>query len=336
VTARVDVVWTPSLRATDGEDYDRFVADSRSGHYAQTRAFWSVERATRSSCARYVLVRERGCVIGAALVTRARWGPLSLPWAAIERGPVCRAPGDLARVALALARRARAHGVVRLAVMPYWAGDDADAASLALSEAGFHETPRPDGAHAQTLRIDLSQRGNGEDFLALPGQARLRRRATQAAKAGAVARRGTRSDFEEHRHLTDRMMHAQGKSLRSSAYYDALWSYMLTNGAHDSRGALFVGELGQRILATVVVLRHGRTAVYAQGATTLEPNRISKSVPPLLAAIRWAQAEGCQTFDLGGIPDEGDTDPKRRRIAHLKLDFAPEPVRLVRRHERVL
>jgi lipid II:glycine glycyltransferase (peptidoglycan interpeptide bridge formation enzyme) len=56
----------------------------------------------------------------------------------------------------------------------------------------------------------------------------------------------------------------------------------------------------------------------------------------LLAAIRWAREEGCHTFDLGGIPGKGDTDPKRHRVAHLKADFAREPVELVRRHERIL
>jgi hypothetical protein len=334
--AGLDVVWTPSLLATDGDDYDRFVAESRSGHYAQTRAFWRVAREARSSTARYVLVRDRGHVIGTALVTRARFGPLSLPWAEVDRGPVCQNPSDLARVASALARKARAHGVLRLSLMPYWADADADAASRALLSAGFRETQRHDGAHALTLRIDLSRSGQGEEVLfAGPGRERLRRRFTQATKAGAVARRGTRTDFEEHRHLTDLMMRAQGKNIRSGAYYEALWSYMLSGEAHGPRGALFVGELEGRTLATVVVLRHAGNAVYAQGATTLEPSKISKSVPPLLAAIRWAEAEGCHTFDLGGIPDRGDTDPKRRRIAHLKLDFAREPVRLVRRHERV-
>jgi lipid II:glycine glycyltransferase (peptidoglycan interpeptide bridge formation enzyme) len=334
--AGLDVVWTPSLLPTDGDDYDRFVAESRSGHYAQTRAFWPVAREARSSTARYVLVRERGRVIGAALVVRPRFGPVSLPWAEVERGPVCQNPSDLARVASALARKARTRGVLGLSLMPYWADADADAASRALREAGFRETQRHDGAHALTLRIDLSRSGKGEDvFFARPGQERLRKRSTQAAKAGAVARRGTRADFDEHRHLTDLMMRAQGKSVRSRAYYEALWSYMRSDEANGPRGVLFVGELEGRTLASVVVLRHGANAVYAQGATTLEPSKISKSVPPLVAAVRWAQAQGCHTFDLGGIPDRGDTDPKRRRIAHLKLDFAREPVRLVRRHERV-
>jgi lipid II:glycine glycyltransferase (peptidoglycan interpeptide bridge formation enzyme) len=335
--APLEIVWARSLLGAEVDDYDHFVARSRSGHYAQTRGFCPVERAKRSSVARYVLVREQGRLVGAALLCRAALGPLPLPWAVVERGPVCQRPEDLARVASALARTARAHGVLRLSVMPYWADEEADTASRALAEAGFRDAQRPDGAHARTLRIDLTGlEGGQEAFLAEPGRERLRMRSKQAARAGAVARLGTREDFNEHERLTALIMRAQGKRSPSSSYYETLWKQMLSDDSRSFRGALFVGELQGRILATVVVLRHGGIAIYAQGASTLEPSKISKSVPPLLAAIRWAHQAGCHTFDLGGIPDEGDADPKRHRIAHLKLDFARGPVRLVRRHERFL
>ena len=57
---------------------------------------------------------------------------------------------------------------------------------------------------------------------------------------------------------------------------------------------------------------------------------------PMMAAVRWARDEGCTTFDLGGIPMEGDTDEKRAQIAQFKFDFAKERVSLVRQHARWL
>jgi lipid II:glycine glycyltransferase (peptidoglycan interpeptide bridge formation enzyme) len=45
-------------------------------------------------------------------------------------------------------------------------------------------------------------------------------------------------------------------------------------------------------------------------------------------------AEGCDAFDMGGIPMSGDTDEKRRSIAQFKLDFAKQPVSLVGEHAR--
>jgi peptidoglycan pentaglycine glycine transferase (the first glycine) len=330
VAASLDVVWAKSLSAADGDDYDRFVRESAAGHYAQTRAWARVAHATRPSVLRWFLAREAGRVMGAALVVRTALGPFPLPVATVDRGPVVRAPGDLARVTAALVHAARADGVLRLAVMPYWADHAADEATRALEALGFRDVQRPDGAHAETLRIHLAT--TTDEALVGPGRERLRRRVAQAERAGARARRGTRTDFEEHRRQTSRMMRAQRRSTRGASHYDALWEDMLEGG---SRGALFVCEHEGRIVATVVALRHGDFAVYAQGATTLEPSKISKSVPPLLAAIRWAREEGCRVFDLGGIPTTDDTDDKRRRIAHVKLDFANAPVRLVREHARL-
>ena len=45
---------------------------------------------------------------------------------------------------------------------------------------------------------------------------------------------------------------------------------------------------------------------------------------------------GCETFDLGGIPAETDTDAKRNAIATFKFDFDKKRVRRVHRHARWL
>jgi hypothetical protein len=129
------------------------------------------------------------------------------------------------------------------------------------------------------------------------------------------------------------MMAAQGRGVRGAPHDEALWSDLVAAG---DRGALFVCEHEGRVVATVVALRDRRVAVYAHGATTLAPSRISKSLPPLLAAIAWARERGCRSFDLGGVPGADDLDAKRRRIAHLKLDFTRTKVRLVREHARTL
>jgi hypothetical protein len=331
VSALLDIVWARSLLAADGDDYDRFVTEALSGHYAQTRAWESAALASRPSVVRYFLARDRGRVVGTALLTQTAVGPLRLPTAIVERGPVCRAPEDLARVTRALATAARKRGILRLKVMPYWTGDAAKSATRALTEAGFRDSQRPDGAHARTLRIDLS-RTTHDALLRGAARERLRKRWRQAQREGALARRGGPSDLETHRSLRDRMMRAQGKSRRSAAYYDALWTHMLSD---EARGALFVCERDGETLATVVALRHGGLVVYAEGATTLEASPVSKTIPALLAAIRWAERAGCHTFDLGGIPLEGDHDGKRRRIARLKLDFSRDPVTLVREHSRL-
>ena len=79
-------------------------------------------------------------------------------------------------------------------------------------------------------------------------------------------------------------------------------------------------------------MRHGALATYAWGASVPEKLPFSKAIPALVAAIRWARDVGCATFDLGGIPLDGDSDPKRNAIATFKYDFDKQRVRLVREH----
>jgi lipid II:glycine glycyltransferase (peptidoglycan interpeptide bridge formation enzyme) len=51
--------------------------------------------------------------------------------------------------------------------------------------------------------------------------------------------------------------------------------------------------------------------------------------------VEWARSLGCD-FDLGGVPIEGDTDPKRQSIAQFKRDFAKTRVELIGQHARWL
>jgi lipid II:glycine glycyltransferase (peptidoglycan interpeptide bridge formation enzyme) len=124
------------------------------------------------------------------------------------------------------------------------------------------------------------------------------------------------------------LMRAQGKRDRPARWWDAVRRFV----SDDSRGALFACDHAGRTVAAAVVLRHGGLVTYAWGASVPDKLPFSKAVPALVAAIRWARDAGCHTFDLGGIPLEGDLDPKRAAIATFKHDFDRTPVRLVREH----
>jgi hypothetical protein len=326
----VQITWTRALRGKDADDYDRFVATAAGGHYAQTRAWENVALASRPCSARYFMAREGGAVVGAALVLRAKAGPLPLPVATIDRGPVVNDPADAPRVLDALLRATRAHGIARLSVMPYFEGEAAERIAKTLLEKGFRDTQTFDGAHVKTLRVEIGQKTDQEIFAGKVRQ-QVRWRAGQAEKAGARGRLGEKREFMEHRALFAQLMSSQGKRGRSDAWFEALWENML---AHPERGAFFVTEHEAKIVGTVVVLRHGALATYAFGASSTDPVKFTKAIPALVAAIKWARDQGCATFDLGGVPMDGDTDAKRAQIADLKTDFSRTPVLLTREHSR--
>ena len=327
----LDTVWTDRLAEADAEEYDRFVGEAEGGNYVQGRAWARAATAGRPFAVRYFLARRDRRVIGAALVLRTRaLGAIAAPFAQVERGPVCASPEDLPDVLASLVKTARARGIARLGVMPYWADGRADQAHAALRKAKFKDVQRFDGAHAASLRLVIGGKRD-DDILAGSEYKSLRYELKHAAKVGAKTRRGAPGDAHVLEALYAELMGSQSKDAKPRAFYDAIAEDVLPVG---ERGALFLCEHDGSAVSAVFVARHGRVATLAMAAATQAPKSFQKTALPMMEAIRWARDAGCDVFDLGGIPLEGDTDEKRLGIARFKHSFAKTRVSLVREHAR--
>jgi len=219
------VTWAPErtdrAHPAGGDEVDAFVLGSPAGHVHQTRAWSDVARAAGHVATSFAVVREGDRIAGTALVLRPRIASVPLPWARIERGPVVAQVGELAPVTRAIARSLRRRGVARLRVMPYWAGDDAERAEQALRSLGMRDVQTADGPHASTLRLTLGGRSDAELF-AGKSKEQVRWRAGQAAKAGAIARRGTTEDWSRLQAMHEALMGSQGRGHRPDAWWTAL------------------------------------------------------------------------------------------------------------------
>lgn len=320
------MVFARALAERDAEDYEAFVARARGGHYSQTQAWARSFGKTLWRTPWFFLARERGAVVGAAvvLVPRARVVGLS------ERGPVVDATEALAGVLSGLAAASRAHGIFRLGVMPYWAGDDAVRAEEALRGAGFRDVQTPDGAHAASLRWPLDTPSE-DALLEGPSRKKLRHELRHAERSGVRVRSAGVSDTPNLVALDDALARAQGRRPRGAEWFARMHAYL---AAGASRGALFLAEQDDAPLAWVLVLRHGELAVYVAGASDPAPRPFSKMAQAVFAAACWARKEGARSFNLGGVPMDGDSDAKRAAIARFKHDFTKDRVRLVRAHAR--
>lgn len=320
-----EISYGRALRATDAADFDAFVDRAHGGAYPQARAWAPVAVAGRRFAVRYFLARRAGEVVGAGLVLRPRAvGPIVAPAAILERGPVVDRIEDLPDVLRALRRRLPG----RVQVMPYFADEEAKAVERVLAENGFQSVHEFSSAHARTLRVDLMPK----DLFAGKAGESLRRKIRQAEKAGATTRKGTSADMPVLERLYADLMRGQDRSGKPRAYWDAL-GRIVDDG---QRGAIFLAEHEGEAISALYVAKHGPLATFVIGASGQQERSFSKTVPSMTAAIRWAKDEGCTAFDMGGIPMEGDTDDKRRRIAQFKLDFAKNPVDLVREYARWL
>jgi lipid II:glycine glycyltransferase (peptidoglycan interpeptide bridge formation enzyme) len=329
------VTWSRSLSAEDAEAWDAFVDGAPSGAYAQARSYAALAIAGRAFTPRFFIARDTerdGSIVGAALVLRAR-GPagIPLPAAVVERGPVC-SLSDLRRVVTALRRTALRHGVARLVVMPYFAEADAATAEEILASCKFRLAHDFSSAHARTLRIALGGKSKADLFAGKEGKT-VRQEVKNAEKAGAKTRRATKDDVPAFERLYTGMMAQQDRGTKARAFFRALGERL---EREPTRASLWITELGDDVVSVAYVARHGKIATYVMGASDAADRPFTKAAPAIAAAATWALEEGCDVFDLGGIPMEGDTDEKRKSIAAFKLKFAKTPVTLVREHARWL
>ncbi len=323
--------WQSTLDPHERDAYSAFLEGASDGHFTQDPAFAAVAVAGKRRATRFFVAREGKEIVGVAAVLRVRaLGPLLAPVGIVQRGPACGDPSKLEAVLRALVRTSRFHGIARLAVMPYWAGAQVEQATAALVAAGFHSVQEVDGAHAFTLRLDIGGKSD-EQILSGSDHKKLRYELKSAERAGVVVRRGEAADFAVVEKLERELALAQGRRVQSPEWFAALASYMTKD---DRRGAFFVSSHDGEPIAAALVLRHAKTTVYLAGASIVAPRPYSKMALPLFAAVKWARDVGCDVFDLGGVPAEGDTDPKRAAIAQFKRDFSKTPVPLVPEHAR--
>ncbi len=328
---RLDTVWSSRLSVADGEAYDSFVATARSGHYSQTRSWAKVATAAKPCAPCYFLTRRDGRVVGAALVLRTRvLGALALPVAQIERGPVCDDPDDMPDVLESLLGQTRRHGILRLLVMPYWVDEARPRIERSLKERGFSDVQSYAGSHVRALRLDLSPLSAHDPF-AGNEFTKLRKELRRSERAGATSRRGREEDVDKFRGMLEQRLRSEGRRVPEKSYYDALKGHFLSC---ENQRTMFVGEYEGDVVSAIFVTRHGSVAAYVAGASSSRELSFSKMVQPMSCAVLWAKKQGSASFDFGGMPMQGDTDPKRNSIALFKRSFSRTEIDLVHEHVR--
>jgi len=328
----IEAIWIPAFSGSEGEEYDAFVANAKGGHYTQTRAWGAVLSANRVAV-EYFLARRSGRIIAAGLIRRpVVGGKLALPFLKLDRGPVLDSPDDAADVLEALASLAQRRGGLRLSVMPYWSGAAKALVEQALLRNGFGDAQRANGSHVRSLRLDLTALPH-ERLFEGSALSKVRREIRRADRAGALARPARPEDMAKFRAMHETRLRSERKALPRPEWYDGVASYFL---APKGPGAMFVCDLEGEVISAVLVARHRSLATYVMGESTARNVSCPKTVQPLAQAISWAKTAGVASFDFGGIPVEGDRDPKRASIAEFKRSFTRCEVTFVHEHARWL
>lgn len=281
-----DCIITPAERTL----WDDFVARSAQGHPLQAYGWGELKAAFGWPAVRLLLYAGDQPVAGAQLLFRRLLPGLSLAY--VPRGPVV--TDEAARPALiqALIRLCQARRAILLKVEPEQeATPEADAGWRQL---GF--LPSPD--HIQplnTIHLDLTA---DLETIRAGMKPKTRYNIGLAGRKGVTVRVGGIADLPAFYRL-----------LQETGQRDRFWihSFDYYRTCLEALGPacqLFLAEFAGQIIAGIIVLAFGQSAIYLYGASSnTERNRMPNHLLQW-QAISWAKAQGCRVYDLWGIPDE--------------------------------
>jgi lipid II:glycine glycyltransferase (peptidoglycan interpeptide bridge formation enzyme) len=276
-------------------DWDAFTQQFRGGHLLQSWA-WGDFKAQFGwpDPLRLAIIEDGRLLAGAQVLFRTL--PTGL-WttAYVPKGPLLDATQhDVAEALFAAIHHAcRRRRAVSLKVEPDW--EDTPAAHAWWQERGF----RPSAQTVQPRRTVIVSLTPDEDDILAQSKSKTRYNVRLASRRGISVRAGSEADLPGFYGLLKVTSERNGFGIHTERYYQQAWRTFAARQA----ARLLIAEYEGRPLAALMVFAWGRQAWYMYGASSHEERQRMPNHLLQWEAIRWAKAQGCETYDLWGIPD---------------------------------
>jgi lipid II:glycine glycyltransferase (peptidoglycan interpeptide bridge formation enzyme) len=286
----------PTVRTFDqpGDQtaWDELVAAGQGGHLLQSWAWgelkarfgWRVRRVAVGPAAAQVLFRPLPAGLGTvAYVPRG-------PAASFDDASALQALLDAIR---SLARQQRA---ILLKIEPDV--EDDPAVARHLRAIGFQPSPQAIQPRS-TILVDLEA---GPDELLARMKQKTRYNIRLASRRDVTARHGDETDLPAFYRLLEVTAGRDRFGIHTQAYYKATYRLFAPSG----RACLLLAEFEGQLLAGLLALAFGDTAIYLTGASSDEERRRMPTYLLQWESMLWARDQGCRTYDLWGVPDEDE------------------------------
>jgi len=269
----------------DSQSWQKFLTNHPNAHIFQTAAWgdlkagfgWQPARvvSTSGTCGAQILFRQLPFGICVGYIPK---GPLGFGWA--ELWP------EVERIS-------RRRNAVFLKIEP-----DVWEENWPLEEIlpmGF--MPSRPVQPRRTVEIDL--RGDEEDWLAQMKQ-KTRYNIRLAERKEVTVRQS--ADIGLFYRLSQETGKRDGFGVHSQGYFQRVFELFSSHGGC----ALLIAEYSGHPLAALMIFSQGRRAWYFYGASTNEERNRMPAYLLQWEAMRWAAKQGCDMYDLWGIPDEDE------------------------------
>ncbi|MBP7355902.1 MAG: peptidoglycan bridge formation glycyltransferase FemA/FemB family protein [Longilinea sp.] len=264
--------------------WDQFLANWPQSHLLQTSAWavlkqpfgWDVDWVQSADAGAQILFRRLPLGLSVAYIPK---GPVGPDWTALwpEVDQVC-----------------RRHGAIFLKVEPDAWESEADALTPHLP--GF--IPAEPIQPRRTIVLDLS--GSEADWLERMKQ-KTRYNIRLAERKEIIV--SADQDLEAFYQLMTTTGQRDGFGVHSFDYYQRAYNLFAPTG----QCALLTARYNNQPLAALMAFAQGRRSWYFYGASSdIERNRM----PAYLLqweAMHWAADQGCEVYDLWGVPDEAES-----------------------------
>ncbi len=326
-------VYDPSI----GE-WDHFVVSHPQAHVLQTSLWGELKQRFGWRVRRVALVEEGHICAGAQLLLRPffpglRRGPCL---AYVPKGPLVdwEDAETVAALLSAIHPLARREGSVCLTIEPELF--DAPQLDARLRERGFRPSARAVQPR-RTIHVDL--RPSEEEILtAMKGKTRYNIRLAQRREV--EVRVGNAEDVSTFYRLSQITGERDEFGIHSHDYYQRAYDLFVPAGL----ARLLLAEYRGRPLAGLMAFACGPRAWYFYGASSNEERHRMPNHTLQWAAMHWAKARGCETYDLWGVPDDEEAvleaEFMKRSgglwgVYHFKRGFGGQLVRYIGAYDYV-
>jgi peptidoglycan pentaglycine glycine transferase (the first glycine) len=150
-----------------------------------------------------------------------------------------------------------------------------------------------------------------------------------AEKKGVRIRPGSMSELDLLCRMYAETSVRDGFVIRPPGYYRDAWGSFMNVGLAQP----FIAEVNAEPVSALILFRFARTAWYMYGMSSgLSQTAHREKMPNYLLqweAIRWAKAEGCETYDFWGAPDEFVERDPMWGVWKFKAGFGGQVVRRI-------
>jgi lipid II:glycine glycyltransferase (peptidoglycan interpeptide bridge formation enzyme) len=181
--------------------------------------------------------------------------------------------------------------------------EEAESFTGQLVAFGFHPSSQ-EIQPRRTILVDLTS--DPEELLRRMKQ-KTRYNIRLSARKGVTVRAGSEADLAPFYELMETTASRDGFGIHTESYYRAAHHLFVPSG----QGRLLLAEYEGQLLAGLVVLCLGGsgrcgTACYMYGASSDEHRNLMPTYLLQWEAMLWAREQGCQDYDLWGVPDEDE------------------------------